>query len=145
MRYVDASALAKVVVDEDESRALRQHLRPAADRLWVTSIIARTEVAIAISKSDADPTSAVADSSPWFHVQDVPVLLLDVTDEIAILAASLGADLGLRTLDAIHVATAAALRPGLAEVVTYDRRMAAACAHLGITAVAPGAPAERQS
>lgn len=138
MRYVDASALAKLVVDEGESGLLREYLRPAPDRLWISSIIARTEVALAISKSGADPRHAMADTPPYLHVRDVPVLLADVTTEIAVLGARLGADVGLRTLDAIHVATALALKPGLVEVVTYDRRMMAACALLGIPTAAPG-------
>ncbi len=138
MRYVDASALAKLVLDELESPALLEYLRDARYRPLASSVIARTEVAIAIARTGRDVRQVLADDSVVLHVVDVPVLLADVTSGIARLAAAMGADLGLRTLDAIHVATAASLHPGLEEVVTYDRRMINACAALGIQTVAPG-------
>ena len=138
MIYVDTSALAKVVVDEGESQVLRDYVRTTARRQWVSSIVARTEVGVAIARRGCDTHHTIADTPPYVHVRDVPVLLADVTHDIAAMAAKLGADLGLRTLDAIHVATAVALRPGLDELVTYDRRMMAACAQLSIPTVAPG-------
>jgi hypothetical protein len=49
----------------------------------------------------------------------------------------------LRSLDAIHVASALALGEDLEELVTYDRRMVDAARLLGMTARAPGADWER--
>jgi predicted nucleic acid-binding protein len=43
----------------------------------------------------------------------------------------------LRTLDAIHLATAAALGSSLAGVLTYDHRMAAAATRLGFSVISP--------
>ena len=43
----------------------------------------------------------------------------------------------LRSLDAIHLATAQVLGPDLARLVTYDERMAAAAKELGWTVSAP--------
>ena len=43
----------------------------------------------------------------------------------------------LRTLDAIHLATALAAGDALAGVLTYDTRLAAAAAAAGLTVVAP--------
>jgi uncharacterized protein len=43
----------------------------------------------------------------------------------------------LRSLDAIHLATAQLLGADLARIVTYDDRMAAAAKHLGLTAARP--------
>jgi predicted nucleic acid-binding protein len=43
----------------------------------------------------------------------------------------------VRTLDAIHLATAAQLADDLARVVTYDTRMRAAAEHLGLDVAAP--------
>lgn len=42
----------------------------------------------------------------------------------------------LRTLDAIHLATAILLDVDV--VVTYDQRLAAACEHHGLATAAPG-------
>jgi predicted nucleic acid-binding protein len=44
---------------------------------------------------------------------------------------------GLRTLDALHLASAASLGPELAGLVTYDERMAEAAATAGISVISP--------
>jgi predicted nucleic acid-binding protein len=45
----------------------------------------------------------------------------------------------LRSLDAIHVATAVQLRPLLDAFVTYDHRQAAIAREVGLRVVSPGA------
>jgi uncharacterized protein len=45
---------------------------------------------------------------------------------------------GLRTLDAIHVATALSLGEDVTTLVTYDGRLAEAATVAGIPVVAPG-------
>jgi predicted nucleic acid-binding protein len=47
---------------------------------------------------------------------------------------------GLRSLDAIHVASARLVAHDLAALVTYDRRMLAAAEDLGLPVAALGAP-----
>ncbi len=44
----------------------------------------------------------------------------------------------LRTLDAIHVASALVVRDQITAIVTYDTRMASAAEAQGLTVVAPG-------
>ncbi|MCF4122925.1 type II toxin-antitoxin system VapC family toxin [Antribacter sp. KLBMP9083] len=46
----------------------------------------------------------------------------------------------IRSLDAIHIATAAALGDDLVAVVTYDKQMVRAAEHLGVPVVSPGEP-----
>jgi hypothetical protein len=43
----------------------------------------------------------------------------------------------LRTIDAVHIASAAKLVPDLIAVVTYDKRMSAAAAATGLPVVSP--------
>jgi len=43
----------------------------------------------------------------------------------------------LRSLDAIHLAAARALGDALAELITYDRRMAEAAEGIGLRVIAP--------
>jgi hypothetical protein len=62
--------------------------------------------------------------------------LLRLDDSLLEDAATLGDD-GLRSLDASHLAAARVLGDGLAEVVTYDRRMADAAESLGLRTLAP--------
>lgn len=64
--------------------------------------------------------------------------LIELGDELLDRAADLQ-PMGLRSLDAIHVAAAQTLGAALRELVTYDRRMIEAAQALAIPVVAPGA------
>ena len=59
-----------------------------------------------------------------------------VTDRVRDAAACIPG--GLRTLDAIHVASAEMLRPDLAAMVTYDKRMAQSARQAGLPVAMPG-------
>ena len=126
LAYVDASALVKLIVDEAESGAL---LRWAIeiDRV-VTSRIGIVETVRAASRREHDVTarSRVLD--------DVGVVEVDVS--IAAVAATLASP-ALRTLDAIHLATALALGPEVDAFVTYDDRLAEAARAMGLPVVRP--------
>jgi predicted nucleic acid-binding protein len=63
------------------------------------------------------------------------IALVPIDDAILREAADLS-PVSLRTLDAIHVATALSLAPDVTTLVTYDGRLAEAAA--GISIVAPG-------
>lgn len=63
--------------------------------------------------------------------------LLAIVDDIIRSAASME-PARLRSLDAIHLATALMLEPELTAVVTYDTRMQEAAAALGMPVAAPG-------
>ncbi len=125
--YLDSSAIVKLVVLEPESTALRRYLR----RLHplVTSALARTEVARALLPFGA---AALARGEDTMKRLDV----VRINDRIL---RSAGAMLPtrLRSLDAIHLATATALGADLARVCTYDERMASSATELGMTVVAP--------
>ena len=64
--------------------------------------------------------------------------LVPITDEGLFVAADL-ASTTLRSLDAIHLASALSLGQTLAVLVTYDQRMAGAALDLGLPVLAPGA------
>lgn len=137
-RYFDASALVKLLVAESESAALDDHLA-AFPALGATSLVGISETAIATARAGllAQSRTAVGQEN-WLLVEGHAILGLDFTPAIARLAADLGCTLGLRTLDAIHVATAAAIPASLLEVVTYDKAMIAACQALNLPVVSPG-------
>jgi uncharacterized protein len=126
--YADASALVKAVVDEQESNALRAYLLGCSDRL-VSSKLVLVEVrrAVRLATESADAEAAVT------GVLD-PVVLVGVTDSI-LARAALAEPSALRTLDAIHLATA--LEAGAPQMLVYDRRLAAAAESAGIEVVAP--------
>ena len=125
--YLDSSAIVKLAVEEPESAALRRYLRRR--RPFVTSALARTEVARALL-----PLGQAAVR----RGQDVlsRVDLVRVNERVLSTAGAL-LPVELRSLDAIHLATAQQLGTDLARVVTYDERMAAAAEALGWSVAAP--------
>ncbi len=119
--YLDSSAIVKLAVREPESEALRRHLRRR--RPWVSSALARTEVLRSLVASGED---AVAAGRAVLARCD----LVRVNDRVLNLAGTMGPS-ELRSLDAIHIATAERLRDEISELVVYDHRMADAARQLG--------------
>ncbi|MDO8389052.1 MAG: type II toxin-antitoxin system VapC family toxin [Actinomycetota bacterium] len=128
--YVDTSALTKLVVAEPETKALRAWFA-AADRQPVASDLTRTELLRAVRR--AAPGRMVHARA----VLDSLVLLQATTDTFE--AAALLDPTLLRTLDAIHLATALTLGDELEGLVAYDDRLAHAAQALGILVLHPGA------
>jgi uncharacterized protein len=111
--YLDSSALVKLVIEEPESKSLRRYLRRR--RPLVSSALARTEVLRAVLL-EGDAGLALA--------RDVlsSVDLIRVNDRVLNAAGELQPT-DVRSLDAIHLATAQQLGPELGRLVTYDERM----------------------
>ena len=128
--YLDASALVKLVREEAESSSLRAFLRRHRRDDFVTSALSRVEVVRAVA-----PAGPAAASAARRLVDGVAQLSL--TRSILDNAAMLQTTTPMRTLDAIHVASAQRIGASLRAVVTYDARMAAAAKELAISVVAP--------
>jgi predicted nucleic acid-binding protein len=128
--YADTSALVKVVLDERESAALVAYVSTVGRR-FVSSALVTVEAvrAVRIGAGSAEAESVMASILTG-------VSRVAITDAVLRRAAVLEpAD--LRSLDAIHLATALELE--LAEMVVYDRRLADAARAHGLTVVSPGA------
>lgn len=125
--YLDSSAIVKLAVQEPESAALRLYLRGRAP--FVTSALARTEVARALLP--LGPAVVQRGQEVLARVE-----LVRISDRVLTAAGGL-LPAALRSLDAIHLATAQQLGSDLARVVTYDERMAAAAEALGWAVAAP--------
>lgn len=127
LSYVDSSAIVKLAVAEPESKALRRYLsrRPPL----VSSALARTEVTRALMPSGAE---AVARGERVLR----RVQLLRVNDRVLREAGRM-APQELRSLDAIHLASARELGPSVQQIVTYDERMADAARTLGWPVASP--------
>jgi predicted nucleic acid-binding protein len=125
--YLDSSALVKLVVAEPESEALVAHLRDCP--LRVSCALARVEVVRAVS-----PHGATATRRARQLLERISLLRLD--DVLLDTASSLEGET-FRTLDAIHVAAAQTLGSGLAGLITYDHRMAAAAHSLDLAVSSP--------
>jgi predicted nucleic acid-binding protein len=114
-------------VREPESTVLRRYLRRR--RPLIASALARTEVTRALTPLGPEAVQ---------RGQDVlaRVDLVRINDRVLEAAGAL-LPVELRSLDAIHLATAQQLGAELGPVVTYDDRMAAAARQLGLTIARP--------
>jgi hypothetical protein len=130
--YLDSSALLKLLVQEAESEALSGWLSAGAGAP-VSSVLARLEVIRAVRRLDA---SAVASAQSLMAQVD----LVPLTPELINEAAFVG-EPHLRSLDAIHLATALSLRADLTAFVAYDKRLISAAEAAGLLVDRPGAAA----
>ena len=127
LAYLDSSALVKLVFEERESDALIEFLLPLD---WISSALTRVEVLRSARRSGVD--GAVA------RAQHVLSRMNFVRLDDAILAAAAGTEpRDLRSLDALHLVSALSLGPNLDGIVVYDRRLADAARHAGLTIWAP--------
>ena len=130
MIYLDSCAIVKLVVVAPESDALADHLA-GDDAPLVASELAYVEVHRALLRVGAGRAE-----------RDLAEELLDDLELLPLSpavgdAARLPEPL-LRSLDALHLATALQLGPALTEFVTYDKRLARAAVGAGLHVTAPG-------
>lgn len=128
MLYLDTSALMKLCHLEAGSATLQRWLA-AHPGEWVTSALTEVELTRAIARANA---SALA---------HVPLVLarcdrLDIDERVRADAAVL-TPTELRSLDAIHLATAVEFVSDLEAFITYDKRLGESAAAAGLTVVAP--------
>lgn len=134
MHYADTSALVKLVVPERESTALRKWID--ADRVQLAaSDLARVELMRAVRRVDTDPGALG-------RARDLlaRITLLPTTAEVFDRAGLLDPE-ALRSLDAVHLASALVLGDALETLVTYDDRLGEAARAAGIRVSSPGASA----
>ena len=127
----------KLVAREVETQPLTDWLRERPIRM--TSVLSRVEVMRAARRV----ARATRDAGLIRQASDVlaSVAIAGVTDGVAERAA-MADPLTLRSLDAVHLATALLAAP-LEAFVVYDDRLAEAARAVGITVVQPGrAPTE---
>jgi uncharacterized protein len=129
MYYIDASAALKLLREEAHSKAFAAFYDSRATSVWVSSSLLRIEVMRTVSRAlpallpDAREMLLAFD---YIHIDD------DIVD-----AATNEPDRTLRSLDAIHLATARVLGEDLDAIVTYDDRLAAAATEAGFTVACP--------
>jgi predicted nucleic acid-binding protein len=128
MIYLDTSAIVKLARREAESDALRAWLAANPEPL-VASALARTEAARALARTEPSALPVLRAVLALLHQKPVSDAVLD---SAAVLPGA-----ALRSLDAIHLATAEALVAGLSWFVAYDKRLADAARERGLAVVAP--------
>lgn len=139
MIYLDSSALMKLVRREAETDALQDWLATRPDESLVTSELARVEVVRAARRARDHALSTAR-----ALVGELDTVALDRTVQ------DIACDVGgpqLRTLDALHLASAMVLGEALTTFVAYDHRLREAAKAAGLDTAAPhtpGAPSGRR-
>jgi hypothetical protein len=131
--YVDSSALVKRVVAEKESAELLSFLDAhyQRDDLLATSSLGMAEVSRVVLARARSPIAAgdlIDEAMSGINERPMTAEVLSVARRVEPLI--------LRTLDAIHLATAVLIDADV--VVTYDDRLADACRRNSLAVAAPG-------
>jgi predicted nucleic acid-binding protein len=129
--YLDAAALVKLLHPEPETARLTAWLNQQAEAPRVSSVLIEVEVARAVRRRAPHLVGRVASVL-------LGVNRFAISPTVRNAAASF-ADPALRSLDAIHLATALELRTELDAFVTYDKRLLAAAEAAGLPVASPGA------
>jgi predicted nucleic acid-binding protein len=128
--YLHSSALVTLVSGRAYSGELAKFLLTWPAMPMATSTVGFVETVRTLDQVGSYPT-VMADLTRRFAEI---VLTEEIRDGAAMLPR------GLRSLDAIHVASAQAIGDVLEVLVTYDKRMLEAARAVGLRAEAPGLP-----
>lgn len=125
--YLDTSAFVKLCWPEPESEALHSYLggwplRVSAALLWTEALRA----------AQRQPAARVEQARRL--LQRLPMIEVDRT---LFRQAGLLGPSTMRSLDAIHIATAMSLGPDLGVMITYDERMVDAAGLFGLPVALP--------
>jgi uncharacterized protein len=129
--YLDSSALMKLIRMEDETAALRDWLDERPEQPVVSSELGRVEVLRAARRVGG---RALAEARAV--VGDIDLVPLDRA--VQDLASDIGDPL-LRTLDALHLASAVLLSDELTVFIAYDQRLTSSAQAAGLVVATPGA------
>lgn len=134
MIYLDTAALVKLIRREPESDALADWLDARATTTLVTSTLSEVELPRALRRTEPALVAAV------------PALLAHIAryeiDELVRTTAASYLSPDLRSLDAIHLATAQAVFGGqLTSFVSYDKRLLSVVEAVGLPVASPGVSA----
>ncbi|MGQ0779219.1 MAG: type II toxin-antitoxin system VapC family toxin [Pseudonocardiales bacterium] len=131
MIYLDTAALVKLIRRELESDALADWLEARTGTTLVTSVLAEVELPRALRRTEPDLVAAVPELLDRVARYEI--------DELVRTTAGAYPSPDLRSLDAIHLATAHAVFGGqLTSFVTYDKRLIGAAEELRLPVASPG-------
>jgi hypothetical protein len=127
--YLDSSAIVKLVVREVETRALRTAL--LAHRQRATSEIALVELRRALRRAGGGPPESARAQAvlAGLHLVRLDAEIMNLAGEIE--------PAELRSLDAIHLASALALGSAIDVFIAYDRSLTKAAAANGLRTLSP--------
>jgi uncharacterized protein len=126
--YIDTSALLKLLVEEEHTDDVRVEV--ASADLWSSTILGveayRASMRLGVPVANVERVLAS--------------VTLTVPSETTFNTAKSVGQPELRTLDALHLASALELQDDLGAIMTFDRRLAAAGAAANVAIISPGLP-----
>jgi predicted nucleic acid-binding protein len=129
MIYLDTSALVKLIFEESESLVLERWLTQDPGEYKVSSELTRVELLRTCRRVDLE---SLDDASQLLDGLDfLPI------DHSVIRRASSITPTELRSLDAIHLASALSLGNEISAFVAYDSRLCDAARNAGLKVVSP--------
>jgi predicted nucleic acid-binding protein len=128
MIYLDTSAALKLVLPEPETERLELWIAEREGIPRVSSRLLRIEMLRAVARNAPHRMSRA-------NVILSAVALLSI-DDVAATAEAIG-DSALRSIDAIHLATACEVRTDLTTFVCYDKRLCDSALALGLPVESP--------
>jgi predicted nucleic acid-binding protein len=131
--YIDTSALTKLLIAERETPELQAWLATQCDQgeFAATSALGRVELMRVVARYGEPGQSERA----RYLLDGLDILPL--TEPVIALAETVGPPT-LRSLDAIHLASAAQIEQELTAFVTYDHRLLEGCREVGLATASPG-------
>ena len=131
MLYLDTSAVVKLIRREPQTDALADWLDDHQPTPWVSSTLVEVELPRALRRTDSSLLTRVPAVIARIARYDI--------DDVVRGAAAAFPDPDLRSLDAIHLATATAIfARGLTAFVCYDQRLLDAASAAGVPVQSPG-------
>jgi predicted nucleic acid-binding protein len=127
--YADTSAVVKLLAEETHSRALASFYDEHTDAEWVSSALLKIELMRTVTR--VMPV-LIPDARDLLHAFSYVAIDGDVVD-----GAMNEPDRGLRSLDAIHLATARIFGDELDGLVSYDDRLLRAAGEAGMPTITP--------
>jgi hypothetical protein len=136
MLYLDTSAVVKLIRREPETDALADWLDARQPTPWVSSTLVEVEMPRALRRTDSSLLTRV------------PAVIARIAryniDDVVRAAAAAFPDPELRSLDAIHLATATVIfAHRLTAFVCYDQRLLSVAAAAGLPVQSPGTDTPR--
>jgi predicted nucleic acid-binding protein len=127
--YLDTSAALKLLAQENDSIAFAAFYDAHTASPWVSSTLLRIELIRAVNRA---LPAALPEARDLLLAFDYIAIDDDIVE-----AAMNEPDRMLRSLDAIHLATARQLGTDLTSLITYDDRLAGAARDAGMMVTVP--------
>jgi predicted nucleic acid-binding protein len=129
--YVDSCTVIKLIIEEEHSAALVTYLSSATLEM-ISSELTRVEVCRTLIRIGQRERTRAETDALLSQIAKLPVVagIIDKAGDAP--------GPTLRTLDALHLATATRLGPAVTEFITYDKRLAKAATEAGLPLTMPG-------